>query len=88
MVNPSAAVVVLPRYPTEDEVEELTMMHLDEFDAVYATATIEIVKTAPDFMSISEQDQINAHVRDSGRGTVVLIVYMQECEPFDDDDDE
>lgn len=82
----SAAVMVLDHYPSDDEVEELTYLHLDNFPTDYATATIEIVKKAPTFLSTCEQDQINAHVRDGGRAMHVLIVYMQESEPFDDDE--
>lgn len=88
MTNPSAAVTVLDHYPTEDEVAKLTEEYLKEFPAEWAQATSEIVRKAPPFMCTSEQDQINAHIRDGGPRTYVLVVYMEEAEPWDEDEDD
>lgn len=87
-VEPRAAVLVRDHYPTDDEIDELTHMYLDDYPADYAKATSEVIRKAPDFMATCEQDQINAHLRDGGPRFHVLVVYMQEIEPFDDDDDE
>lgn len=80
--------MVLDHYPTEDEVEILTYQHLELFPADYAEATSQIVRRAPDFLCVSEQDQMNAFIRDGGRNYYILVVYMEESEPFDDDDSE
>jgi hypothetical protein len=87
MTNSSAAVVVLNHYPTEDEVDEITYEHLEKFDADYATAVAQIVRIAPSFMSICEQDQINAFIRDGGPRTHILVVYMEEAEEPDENDE-
>ena len=88
MTSSSAAVMVLDHYPSEAEVDELTQFHLEQFDADYAEATAQIVRKAPDFLCTSEQDQINAHIRDGGKNCYVLVVYMEETEPFDTDDED
>lgn len=79
--------MVLDHYPTDDEVDELTGYHLEQFPAEYAEATSQIVRRAPDFLCTSEQDQMNAFIRDGGRTYCILVVYMEECEPFDTDEE-
>lgn len=74
--------MVLDHIPNEDEVEELALGHLEDFDAEEAHATIEILQKAPTWMDLCEQDQINAHMRDGG--ACVLVVYMSD----DTEDDE
>lgn len=80
--------MVLDHYPSEEEVEELTYLHLDNFPADYAEANIEIVRKAPEFLTTCEQDQINAHLRDGGKTYHILVVYMEETEAFDDEEDD
>lgn len=80
--------MVLDHYPTDDEIKELTYLHLDKYPSEYAIATIDIVRRAPDFLSVSEQDQINAHVRDGGRAFHVLVVYMKETDPYEEEEEE
>ena len=70
----SAAVMVLDHVPDEDEIEELALGHLDEFDAEDAHATTEILYSSPTWMDMCERDQIDAHLRDGG--VCVLVVYM------------
>ena len=86
MVQPQAAVIVLPHKPDRDELTELAEYHLEDFPAEEAYATFEILTTAPDWLALHEQDQMNAHLRDMPAG-VVLVIYMKEGEyPFDDPD--
>ena len=73
-MNRSAAVTVLDFIPDESEIEEFALGHLEEFDAEEAHATVEILKQAPEWMDLCEQDQVNAHMRDGG--ACVLVVYM------------
>lgn len=86
MAEPSAAVIVLDHRPSDEEIEDLAYAHLDEFGADQATASFEILSGAPDWMNVCEQDQINAHMRDSS-GSVVLVIYMVEGEFSDDEED-
>lgn len=79
----SAAVMVLDHLPDEDEVEELALMHLEDFDAEEASATADIVYEAPEWLDVSEQDQINAFMRDGAE--CVLVIYMSD-EPDEDAD--
>lgn len=83
MADPTAAVMVLDHIPDEEEVEELAYMHLDDYPAEEATARVEIVYEPPTWLNISEQDQMSAHLRDGG--VCILVVYMTEGEPSDDD---
>lgn len=78
----SAAVMVLDHLPDDDEIDELADAHVesceDEFITEIAAA---IVYEAPDFMSMCERDQINAHLRDGGACVLVLYVtYADEDE--------
>lgn len=70
----SAAVMVLDHIPDADEIEELALGHLEEFDADEAHATTEILYSPPPWMELCERDQIAAHLRDGGM--CVLVVYM------------
>lgn len=74
----SAAVMVLDHMPDDDEIEDLAYDRLEEFPAEEATATIDIVYKAPEWMSTAEQDQINAHMRDGG--VCIVVVYMSDEE--------
>jgi hypothetical protein len=83
-MSQSAAFMVLDSYPSEDEIDELVYAHLDEIDSDEVEASIDILDKAPDWLSICEQDQINAHLRDGG--VCVLVLYITVGESADDDD--
>lgn len=83
---PKAAVMVLDYYPDDEEIEDLAYGALEDFTDEDASAKTEVVYRAPEWMDISEQDQINAFVRDGVKGTCILVVYMSE-EHFEDDMD-
>lgn len=89
MINPQAAVMVLDHVPDSDEVTELASLHLDEFPAEFAHATVEIVKDPPEWLDVHERDQMGAHLRDGGPDTCILVIYMQEAseEELDEDED-
>ncbi len=86
MVQPQAAVIVLPHKPDRDELAELAEFHLDEFPAAEAYATFEFMEQAPDWLELHEQDQMNAFMRDLNGGCI-LVIYMKEGEYPDDDTD-
>ena len=77
-MSQSAAVMVLDEIPTDEDIEELVYAHLDAMDEDNVEATIDIIYTAPDWMSICEQDQINAHLRDGGACVLVLYLTIEE----------
>lgn len=86
MVNPQAAVMVLDHVPDEEEVAEHAADHLENFPAEDAFAKCQITYAAPDFLSIAEQDQINAFLRDGA--VCVLVIYMSEGSCEDEDEDQ
>lgn len=77
--------LVLDEVPTEDECNELAEELLDDFPAESVAVSFDIVYAAPDFMNISEQDQINAYLRDGS--ACVLVVYMADADDMDDEED-
>lgn len=83
----SAAVLVLDHTPSDDEMEDLAYYHLESSDIDEATATFEILTAAPDWMSVCERDQINAHMRDIP-GAICFVIYMMEGELVEDDMDD
>lgn len=89
MVKAQAAIMVLDHMPDSDEIEDLAEKHLEDYPAEEAYATVELLHEAPDWLSVHEQDQMNAHLRDGA--ACILVVYMQEgdgdCEEEEDDDD-
>lgn len=78
--------MVYDHIPDEDEIAEVAAQHLDDFPADDAYASVDIVYKAPDFLSIHEQDQVNAFLRDGSK--CVLVIYMQEGVLDEDDDDD
>lgn len=80
--------MVMDHVPDAEEVSELATFHLEDFPAEEAHATCEIVYTAPVWLELYEQDQMNAHLRDGA--ACVLVIYMQEgaLEEEDEDEDE
>lgn len=75
VMNQSAAVMVLDEMPTEEDIEELVLAHLDTLDDDEdVSASIDIVYKAPEWMDVCEQDQVNAHLRDGG--ACVLVLYI------------
>jgi hypothetical protein len=76
MVTPQAALMVLDHVPDEDEVTQYAAHHLEDFPADEAFATIEITTDVPTWLSICEQDQMSAFLRDGA--VCILIIYMQE----------
>jgi hypothetical protein len=83
-MSQSAAFMVLDTYPSPDEIDELVYAHLDEIDEDEVEASVEIMEKAPDWLSICEQDQINAHLRDGGVCVLVLYITVGESTPDDD----
>lgn len=80
----SAAVMVLDHHPTDEEIDELADAHVEECEDQFITEiAAAVVYEAPDFMSCSEQDQINAHLRDGG--ACVLVLYVTYSDEPDDD---
>ncbi len=82
MIASSAVVSVLDFQPTEEDITEAIVDVLDELEEDDASATAEVLTTAPDWMDISEQDQINSHLRDGG--VCVLVVYISLDEDNED----
>lgn len=78
----SATVMVLPHRPNEEEVDEYVYDHLETLDDDEVRATADIQYCAPDWMSISEQDQINAYLRDGG--VCVLVIYVVSGEDIEE----
>lgn len=85
MVNPQAAVMVLDHVPDDDEIEELAVMHLEDFPAEEAHASCEVLEAAPTWLEAYEQDQMNAFLRDGA--ACILVVYMIEGDGEDDEDE-
>lgn len=79
----SAAVMVLDHVPDEDELEEYAFAQLEELDDETAEAVVDLRKEAPDWMTLSEQDQINAHMRDGS--ACVLVIYITFAGEYDDE---
>jgi hypothetical protein len=77
--------MVLDHIPDDDEVFELADHHLDLFEAEEAYASTEIVYEAPDWLSVAEQDQMNAFLRDGA--ACILVVYMREGDPDDEEEE-
>lgn len=84
-MNQSAAVRVLDEIPSEEDIEDYAYESLEEFDAESATATIELLDHPPEWMSVGEQDQINAYLRDGS--VCVLVIYMRETDDAELDDE-
>jgi len=72
--------------PDADEVAELAYVHLEEFPSEDAVASCEILYEAPSWLSVGEQDQFGAFLRDGA--ACILVVYMQEGELEDEELDE
>jgi hypothetical protein len=79
--------MVLDHLPDADEIEDLAEAHLEDYPAEQAYATVELLHRAPDWLSIHEQDQMNAFLRDDPNACI-LVVYMQEGDIEDEDEDE
>lgn len=90
MINPQAAVMVMDHVPDSDEVTELATLHLDEFPADFAHATVEIVNEPPQWLEVHERDQMAAFLRDGGPETCILVIYMQEAseDELEDEDED
>lgn len=77
--------MVLDYVPDEDQIEEFVFTHLDDFPADEASARVEVLYAAPDWMGVADRDQISAHLRDGSK--CVLVIYMYEGTDEDEDDD-
>ncbi len=69
--------MVLPHYPSAEEVADLAEEQLEAFPAEEAHATVEIMDHPPTWLALHEQDQMDAFLRDL-EGSCVLVVYMRE----------
>lgn len=87
LMSQSAAVMVLDEIPSEEDIDELVCAHLetlDEDDNI--EVSVDIVKKAPEWMDIGEQDQVNAHMRDGGVCVLVLYITILEDGYTEEDD--
>ena len=80
-MSQSAAVMVLDEMPSEEDIDEMIHEHLDAYDDEdNVEVSVDIIKKAPEWMDIGEQDQVNAHLRDGGVCVLVLYITVFEDE--------
>lgn len=85
-MSQSAAVMVLDEMPSEEQIDEMIAEHIDALDEDdNVEVSVDVSTKAPDWMDISEQDQINAHLRDGG--VCVLVLYITVFDGYSEDDD-
>lgn len=85
-MSQSAAVMVLDEMPSEEQIDEMIEEHVAAFDEEdNIEVSVDVSDKAPDWMDISEQDQINAHLRDGG--VCVLVLYITVLDGYTEDDD-
>jgi hypothetical protein len=86
-MSQSAQVMVLDEMPSEEDIDELICVHLDTLDEDDTIeVSVDITQKAPEWMEISEQDQVNAHMRDGGACVLILYVtILEDGYPEDDD---